>query len=71
MKHPSLILDWFRRNEMKPNDDKCHLIFCNRGNQKLHALVRISKYLNENKKSHNENIHRITIQLLPFYVDVS
>ena len=25
----SLILDWFRMNEMKPNDDKCHLIVCN------------------------------------------
>ena len=24
----SLILDWFRINEMKPNDDKCHLIVC-------------------------------------------
>ena len=24
-----LILDWFRKNEMKPNDDKCHLIICN------------------------------------------
>ena len=27
----SLILDWFRMNEMKPNDDKCHLIVCNHG----------------------------------------
>ena len=85
-----LILDWFRMNEMKPNDDKCHLIVCNqdkfsvtfgnekidttksvellgitidnnltftenvtilckKGNQKLHALARIAKYLNENK----------------------
>ena len=23
------ILDWFRKNEMKPNNDKCHLIVCN------------------------------------------
>ena len=86
----SLILDWFRINEMKPNDDKCHLIVCNhdqltvtlgeeeietndsvellgvtidnnlnftdhvsklckKGNQKLHALARISKYMNEDK----------------------
>ena len=86
----SLILDWFRINEMKPNDDKCHLIvtnkdrvsvtlgnqtikaadsvdllgikidsnlnfnehitnLCKMGNQKLHALARISKYLNEDK----------------------
>ena len=86
----NLILDWFRKNEMKPNDDKCHLIVCNqeklsvtlgnesidstdtvellgitidknlnftehvsdlckRGNQKLHALARISKYLKEDK----------------------
>ena len=99
-----LILDWFRMNEMKPNDDKCHLIvynqnklsvtlgkekidttksvellgttvellgitvellgitvdnnlpftehitnLCRKGNQKLHALARIAKYLNENK----------------------
>ena len=26
------ILDWFRLNEMKPNDDKCHLIVCNHDN---------------------------------------
>ena len=26
----SLILDWFRINEMKPNDDKCHLIVTNK-----------------------------------------
>ena len=86
----SLILNWFRINEMKPNDDKCHLIvsnqdnvsvtlgneiieatdsvdllgvtidrslnfnehvtnLCKKGNQKLHALARISKYLNEDK----------------------
>ena len=86
----SLILDWFRMNEMKPNDDKCHLLVCNqdhltvtlgdknianddsvellgvlidknlnftdhvsklckKGNQKLHALARVSKYLDENK----------------------
>ena len=25
----TLILEWFGRNEMKPNDDKCHLIICN------------------------------------------
>ena len=24
-----IILDWFRKNEMKPNNDKCHLIVCN------------------------------------------
>ena len=86
----SLILYWFRINEMKSNDDKCHLIVCNhdnvsvtlgnenieesnsvellgikidtnlnfnehvtdlckKGNQKLHALAGISKYLNEDK----------------------
>ena len=86
----SLILYWFRINEMKSNDDRCHLIVCNhdnvsvtlgnetieesnsvellgikidtnlnfnehvtdlckKGNQKLHALARISKYLNEDK----------------------
>ena len=85
-----LILDWFRKNEMKPNNDKCHLIVCNqehlsvtlgnenisstksvellgvtidnnlnftehvtklckKGNQKLHALARISKYMGEKK----------------------
>ena len=84
------ILDWFRVNEMKPNDDKCHLMVCNhnnlsvklgketiksiesvkllgitidnnlnftdhvselikKGNQKLHALTRISNYLSEDK----------------------
>ena len=86
----TLILNWFKVNEMKSNDDKCHLIICNqeygsitlgsenieesssvellgvnidtnvnfnehvtnlckKANQKLHALARISKYLNEEK----------------------
>ena len=86
----SVILNWFRVNEMKSNDDKCHLIVCNqdyvsitlgketiknsnsvellgikidaklnftehvtdlckKANQKLHALARISNYLNEDK----------------------
>ena len=80
------VLNWFKLNEMKSNDDKCHLIvvnndnasvclgseiiessnsvellgvtidnnlkfiehvshLCKKGNQKLHALARISKYL--------------------------
>ena len=84
------VLNWFRVNEMKPNDDKCHLIIPNKknlsitlgsqiiesedsitllginidnkldftnhvsslikkGNQKLHALARISKYLSQEK----------------------
>ena len=41
----SSILNWFRMNEMKPNDDKCHLIVTNQDS----ALARISKYLNEEK----------------------
>ena len=86
----TIILDWFQKNEMKSNDDKCHLIICNqenvsvtlgnekisesesvkllgvvidknlnftehvselckKGNQKLHALARVSKYLDERK----------------------
>ena len=86
----SAVLDWFRTNEMKSNDDKCHLIvancedlslnlehdvirssdsvkllgvfidkklnfnehvsrLCKKGNQKLHALVRVSKYLSRVK----------------------
>ena len=86
----SVILNWFKTNEMKSNDDKCHLIvckqknvsvslgnetikesssvellgikidshlnmnehvtnLCKKGNQKLHALARISKYLREDK----------------------
>ena len=85
-----LVLKWFRLNEMKSNDDKCHLIIanqenvsvtlgkeiieatnsvellgvkidknldlndhvsylCKKGNQKLHALARISKYLSKDK----------------------
>ena len=38
----TLILNWVRKNEMKPNDDKCHLIICNqedvsvtRGNERI------------------------------------
>ena len=91
----STILNWFKINEMKSNDDKCHLIVANsnnkfssisyiymenefieseetvellgvkidsklkfnehvtnlvkKGNQKFHALARISKFLCENK----------------------
>ena len=82
----TIVLNWFKFNEMKSNDDKCHLIvannenvsvslgneiiesnnsdellwvtidknlhfiehvsyLCKKGNQKLHALARISKYL--------------------------
>ena len=84
------ILHWFKVNEMKADDDKCHLFvineenlrtnignetnesdnciellaikidsklhfnehvtsLCKRGNQKLHTLARISKYMDENK----------------------
>ena len=86
----SVVLNWFRINEMKSIDDKCHLIVANKndvsinleydtiessnsvkllgrfvdkqlnvnehvsklikkGNQKLHALARVSKYLNQDK----------------------
>ena len=86
----TIILKWFRANEMKSNDDKCHLFvanketvslklgndtidssqtvkllsvlidkqrnfnehvskLCKKGNQKLHALARISKYLRKEK----------------------
>ena len=86
----SVVLNWFRINEMKANDDKCHLIvankedislhlgqdiikpsdsvkllgvcidkqlnfnehvskLCKKGNQKLHALARDSKYLSKDK----------------------
>ena len=86
----NVLLNWFRVNEMKPNEDKCHLLvinhenvsvnlgtenitcsssvnllgiqiddkldfnehvskLCKKGNQKLHALARISKFLNKDK----------------------
>ena len=86
----SVVLNWFRKNEMKSNDDKCHLIaankenvsldlechnivssntvkllgvyidkqlnfnehvskLCKKGNQKLQALARISRYLSKDK----------------------
>ena len=86
----NLVLKWFRTNEMKSNDDKCHLLvanqenvsvtigneimqatnsvelldvkidknldlneyvnnLCKKGNQKFHALARISKYLSQDK----------------------
>ena len=106
-KETTVILNWFKINEMKSNDDKCHLIVCNlenvsvtlgnetiknsssvellgvnidtnlnfdehltnlyrKANQKLHALARISKYLNEYILIiFNENIHPTTVQLLP------
>ena len=28
----NIILEWFRKNEMKHNNDKCHLIVCNEAN---------------------------------------
>ena len=86
----NLVMKWFRINEMKSNDDKCHLLvanqndafvtlgnevieatnsvelldikidknlnlnehvtnLCKKGNQKLHALTRITKYLSRDK----------------------
>ena len=86
----SVILNWFCTNEMKSNEDKCHLLIanqdnisvtlgnevvevsntvdllgitidknlkfcehitslCKKGNQKLHALACISKYLSRDK----------------------
>ena len=86
----NLVLKWFRINEMKANDDKCHLLIANqenvsvtlgneiieatdsvellgvtidknldlnehvsnlsrKGNQKMHALARISNYLSKGK----------------------
>ena len=89
-KETNIILKWFRDNEMKSNDDKCHLIIANqnnqtinlgpeavesseavellgikidknlsftdhvtrlikKGNQKLHAMAKISKYLSQDK----------------------
>ena len=89
----TIVLNWLKFNEMKSNDDKCHLIvannekvfvslgneiiesnnsvellgvtidknlhfiehvsyLCKKGNQKLHALARISKYLCLEKRKH-------------------
>ena len=86
----NILIDWFRINEMKPNEDKCHLLvinqenvsvnlgnenipcsstvdllgikidyklnfnehvskLCKKGNQKLHALARVSKYMSKDK----------------------
>ena len=86
----NVLLEWFKTNEMRPNEDKCHLLvinqenvsvtlgnekiscsstvdllgikiddklnfnehvskLCKKGNQKLHALARISKYMNKDK----------------------
>ena len=86
----NVFLEWFKTNEMRPNEDKCHLLvnnqenvsvtlgnekiscrstvdllgikigdklnfkqhvskLCKTGNQKLHALARISKYMNKDK----------------------
>ena len=89
-KETTIVLNWFKSNEMKSNDDKCHLFvankdnltinlgcetikssdsvkllgiiidkqlnfkehvtkLCKKGNQKLHALARISKYMSKTK----------------------
>ena len=34
-KESGIVLDWFRKNEMKSNDDKCHLIVANNENISL------------------------------------
>ena len=43
----SVILNWFRVNEMKSNDDKCHLIVCNQDN----VSVTLGKETNKNSNS--------------------
>ena len=99
----SVILNWFRINEIKSNDDKCHLIvantsnvsvtigseiieasnsvkllginmdnelkfnthiskICKKGNQKLHALARVSKYFSTDKlKIIMKNLHHFSV----------
>ena len=105
------VMNWFRFNEMKPNQSKCHLLVSDidhthyrsksyiyledafieseesvkllglvmdeklkfeeyiksllkEGNKKLHALMRISKYLaHEKLRLVMENFHRVAIQL--------
>ena len=36
---------------------------CRKGNQKLHALARISKYIDEENSNSQENFHHISVQL--------
>ena len=39
-KETSLILNWFKIDEMKSNDDKCHLMVCKKNNDdKCHLMV--------------------------------
>ena len=114
------VLNWFRFNEMKPNQGKCHLmvadinhrhydsksfvyledaflesedivkllgvhvdkelkieehlnIVLKNANRKLHALMRMSKFLTQDKLRilMSFSFYRISIQLLSTYLDVS
>ena len=62
-KETSLILNWFKINEMKSNDDKCHLMVCKKknvsvtlGNETIKESnsvellgIKINAYLNMNE----------------------
>ena len=43
---------------------------CKRASKKLHALSRVTKFLDINKKKSHEILHNITIFLLPFNIVV-
>ena len=36
-KETNIVLKWFRDNEMKSNDDKCHLIIANQDNEYINV----------------------------------
>ena len=55
-KESSLILDWFRKNEMKPNAYKCHLVVCTQ--EKVFVTL-------ENERINNTN----SVELLGVEID--
>ena len=60
----SIVLNWFKTNEMKSNSDKCHLIVAENRNRLYASNACI--YLDEEKELlHNEN----TVKLLGIWID--
>ena len=60
----SIVLNWFRTNEMKSNSDKCHLIVAENRNRDYTSNACI--YLDEEKELlHNEK----TVKLLGIWID--
>ena len=63
-----LLVDWFRINEMKPNEDKCHLLVINQGNVSVtigneniscSSPVELSGIQIDDKMNFNEHVSKL------------